>query len=185
MRSNSRIFTIGHSVHPFNVFVEMLRSFDIRLLADIRNFPGSKRYPHFNKENLEKALPPAGIRYVHLKALGGRRKPDPDTKNTAWRVEAFRGYADYMETNEFKDGFKALKQLALEQVTAYMCSEAVWWSCHRALVSDLLKSEGWLVMHIMKAGKAEEHPFTKPASIVNGKLTYVPTDLFKGNEGNN
>src|SRR5690349_19086991 len=95
------IWTIGHSTHAFDEFVEMLNSFNIKLLADIRNFPGSRRYPQYNKESLEIELPNRGIEYIHLKELGGRRKSAPDSKNTRWRLEAFRGYADYMETMEF------------------------------------------------------------------------------------
>jgi uncharacterized protein (DUF488 family) len=172
------IYTIGHSTHDIETFVAMLQSFEVELLADIRNFPGSRRYPHFNSENLAKSLADSGMAYEHIKALGGRRAPRPDSGNDAWRVAAFRGYADYMETEEFKDAALHLETLARSKTTACMCSEAVWWSCHRALVSDYLKAKGWTVMHIMKAGKAEEHPWTKPARIVNGQLTYSSPKLF-------
>jgi uncharacterized protein (DUF488 family) len=133
------IWTIGHSTHPFEEFVAMLHSFKIEMVADIRNFPGSRKFPYFNKEALEISLPENKISYVHLKALGGRRKAKPDSKNTAWRHPAFRGYADYMETDEFKNGIHALEKVAMQQRTAYMCSEAVWWRCHRSMVSDYLK----------------------------------------------
>lgn len=154
----------------------MLHSFNITLVADVRNFPGSRKFPQFNKDALEISLPQTGIHYVHLKELGGRRKVNPDSKNTAWRHAAFRGYADYMETSAFKDGINELIKRALTQQTAYMCSEAVWWRCHRSLISDYLKVQGWKVMHIMGINKAEEHPYTSPARIVNGKLTYEPDD---------
>jgi len=157
------IYTIGHSTHPIEIFVNMLQSFDVRLLADIRRFPGSRKYPHFNSEALAASLKQSGIEYMHLPELGGRRKPLPDSRNTAWRNDAFRGYADYMETDEFKAAARGLEALAMEQPLAYMCSEAVWWRCHRALVSDYLKKAGWRVMHIMGAGKATEHPYTAPA----------------------
>jgi uncharacterized protein (DUF488 family) len=172
------VYTIGHSTHPIEHFIEMLRSFNIEILADIRNFPGSRRYPHFNKDNLERSLAENNIAYVHFKELGGRRKPRKDSKNTGWRVEAFRGYADYMETNDFATAIERLQKLAGESTLAYMCSEAVWWSCHRSLVSDYLKVKDWRVMHIMNVGKADEHPFTKPARIVNGSLNYESHDLF-------
>jgi uncharacterized protein (DUF488 family) len=172
------IYTIGHSTHPAETFLAMLRSFGITVLADIRNFPGSRRYPHFNKENLENFLSDNGIKYIHLKDLGGRRKPQKDSKNTAWRVEAFRGYADYMATEPFKMAAEKLMEAAERQKVAYMCSEAVWWSCHRALVSDYLKVRGWRVMHIMGEGKATEHPYTKPARIINGELIYSEKDIF-------
>ena len=119
------IWTIGHSTRSLEELIELLKSFDIELLADIRSFPGSRRYPHFNKEALQKSLPQEKIEYIHLPELGGRRKTNPDSKNTVWRNAAFRGYADYMETDEFKNGITGLEKLALEKRTAYMCSEAV------------------------------------------------------------
>jgi uncharacterized protein (DUF488 family) len=112
------------------------------------------------------------IQYTHLPELGGRRKAKEDSVNTSWRHEAFRGYADYMETEEFKEGIKRLEKTAQSERTAYMCSEAVWWKCHRSLVSDYLKVKGWNVIHILGNDKSEEHPYTKPAKIVDGKLIY-------------
>jgi uncharacterized protein (DUF488 family) len=164
------IYTIGHSTHPIEVFIGMLQSFDVALVADIRRFPGSRKYPHFNSEALNASLGTAGIGYVHMPELGGRRKPLPDSHNTAWRNDAFRGYADYMETDDFKKAVAKLEDMARTQATAYMCSEAVWWRCHRARVSDYLKAAGWTVMHIMAAGKATEHPYTKPAREAQGRL---------------
>src|SRR6476620_3196519 len=105
------IWTIGHSTRTLEQFVALLHSFDIKILADIRNYPGSRRYPHFNKEALEMSLPAHNIQYIHLKELGGRRKPVEGSTNTAWRNEAFRGYADYMETNEFKKGIDNLETI--------------------------------------------------------------------------
>ena len=172
------IYTIGHSTHPIEVFISMLQSFSIELVADIRNFPGSRRYPQFNKDNLEQSLKQAGIDYIHMKELGGRRKPLPNSINTNWRNDAFRGYADYMQTEEFNNAMKKLEDLASTQRTAYMCSEAVWWRCHRALVSDYLKVRGWKVMHIMNVGKAEEHPYTSAAKIVDGELRYDKAQIF-------
>jgi uncharacterized protein (DUF488 family) len=141
-------------------FLAILRSFDIEVLADVRHYPGSRKFPHFNKTELEISLPKEGIAYLPLPELGGRRKPRPDSVNTAWRNEAFRGYADYMETEAFSQGISELTGAALLKRTAYMCSEAVWWRCHRALISDHLKARGWKVMHIMKEASANEHPFT-------------------------
>jgi uncharacterized protein (DUF488 family) len=166
------IWTIGHSTRSMEEFVAILHSFNIQLIADIRSYPGSRRYPHFNKEALEVSLAKNNIDYIHLKELGGRRKENPHSVNTAWRHPAFRGFADYMQTDDFKKGIDELQQQALKKRTAYMCSEVVWWRCHRSMVSDYLKSIGWTVMHIMNKDKAEEHPYTAPARIVNGKLTY-------------
>ena len=166
------VWTIGHSTYPIEEFIDILYYFQIQSLVDIRMFPGSRRYPHFNKEVFERSLTNSNIKYHHLVELGGRRKAKPDSKNTAWRVAAFRGYADYMETESFRSGIERLRDIASKQRTVYMCSEAVWWSCHRALVSDFLKVEGWTVMHIMGRGKAQEHPFTKPAKNISGTLSY-------------
>ncbi|MDQ6902862.1 MAG: DUF488 domain-containing protein [Bacteroidota bacterium] len=171
-QQNKSIWTIGHSTRAIDELVSMLLSFKIKMVVDIRSFPGSHRFPQFNKEVLAIALPENNIHYTHLIKLGGRRKVKPDSKNTAWRNAAFRGYADYMETDAFKEGIKELDKIALEQRTAFMCSEAVWWRCHRSMVSDYLKVQGWKVMHIMGVGKEDEHPYTAPARVVNGILSY-------------
>lgn len=169
------IYTIGHSTNTFEKFVSLLIAFKIELLVDIRSYPGSKRYPHFNKENLIKNLPEPIILYKHFPELGGRRKAISNTKNVAWKNEAFRGYADYMETDEFIQSIHNLETAASEATTAYMCSEAVWWRCHRSLVSDYLKWKGWQVMHIMNINKAQEHPYTSASKIINGQLSYTAT----------
>jgi uncharacterized protein (DUF488 family) len=173
-----RIWTIGHSTHPIETFIEMLNAFSIGMVADVRHYPGSRRYPQFNQENLKISLEEAGIKYSHLIDLGGRRRPAKDSKNTAWKNEAFRGYADHMQTPVFKQAVKQLEELALKQNTAYMCSEAVWWSCHRSLISDHLKNAGWEVLHIMNAKKADPHRFTSPARIIDGELRYDEPSLF-------
>jgi uncharacterized protein (DUF488 family) len=166
------IWTIGHSTRTLDEFIALLKSFEIECVLDIRSFPGSRRYPHFNKEALEISLPENNVKYFHLKDLGGRRKALADSNNKVWRHAAFRGYADYMETDAFKNGVKDLEKIALKQRTAYMCSEAVWWRCHRSMVSDYLKVHGWNVIHIMGIGKEDEHPYTAPARIVSGELSY-------------
>lgn len=169
---NSKIFTIGHSTRTIEEFLELLVYFDIKILADIRRFPGSRKYPQFDQDALKKSLEENGIEYVYIEDLGGRRKVSPDSKNTAWRNKSFQGYADYMETECFENGIKVLEKLALEKNTAMMCSEAVWWRCHRSMVSDYLKAKGWEVMHIMSLGKATEHPYTAPARIVGNQVFY-------------
>jgi len=167
------IWTIGHSTRTLDEFIEMLQSFSIVQLVDVRHFPSSRKYPHFNKEALSHSLALAHIQYKHIEQLGGRRKANADSPNTAWRHPAFRGYADYMQTPPFHEGIYQLEQLALKARTAYMCSEAVWWRCHRSMISDYLKAKGWTVQHIMDIGKAKEHPFTAPAKVVNGQLSYT------------
>ena len=166
------IYTIGHSTHSLADFLDMLRSFDIKVLADIRRLPGSRKFPQFDQENLNLSLAEAGIQYLHLADLGGRRKANKDSKNNRWNNESFRGYADYMETEEFENAVVKLEQIALEQPTAYMCSEAVWWRCHRSMVSDYLKAKGWKVLHIMATGKVQEHKYTSPARIVDDNVVY-------------
>lgn len=156
----------------------MLQSFDIRHLVDIRSFPGSKKFPHFNKENLEISLKENKIIYTHLKDLGGRRKVNKDSKNTRWQKDSFRGYSDYMETESFANGIKELQEIAEKETTAYMCSEAVWWRCHRSLVSDYLKAKGWKVLHILSKNKTEEHPYTAPARVVGDRVFYSDENLF-------
>lgn len=172
MHQKNTIWTIGHSTHSFEEFVAMLRTCEIEVLADIRSYPGSRKFPAYNKDSLQTALPQLGIEYIHIFELGGRRKVLPDSKNIAWRHPAFRGYADYMETQSFQKGIEQLKHIALQKRTAFMCSEAVWWRCHRSLVSDYLKAAGWKVMHIMAPGKITEHPYTAASTIVDGALHY-------------
>ena len=172
------IYTIGHSTHSIDEFIKMLQSFEIKHLVDIRSFPGSKKFPHFNKESLEASLNENGINYTHIKELGGRRKVQKNSINTRWRNESFRAYADYMETESFKKGIAELETIASKQTTAYMCSEAVWWRCHRSIVSDYLKAKGWKVLHIMDLNKVEEHPYTSPARVIGDRVFYSEGNLF-------
>jgi uncharacterized protein (DUF488 family) len=172
MRNQISLWTIGHSTLSIEDFISKLTSFEIQVLADVRSYPGSRRYPHFNREKLSASLADVGIRYEHFPELGGRRRARPDSLNMTWRNESFRGYADYMETNEFRAGIDRLLDLSTTQRTAIMCSEAVWWRCHRSLISDYLKVKGIEVNHIMSIGKAEPHPFTSAAGVVDGELSY-------------
>jgi uncharacterized protein (DUF488 family) len=174
-----RIWTIGHSTRGIDVFISLLGEHGIRLLVDVRSLPGSKRYPQFNKEALANSLGKSGINYEHFPELGGRRKAQPESKNIAWRNASFRGYADYMETDEFDKGVKRLLDLAADAgPTVIMCAEAVWWRCHRSLISDYLKARGIEVIHILDANKTQPHPYTSAARIVNGELSYVPESLL-------
>lgn len=167
------IWTIGHSNRTIEAFVELLHGFRIAALADVRRFPGSRRLPQFGQDSLRDTLERQGIAYAWLPSLGGRRKPRPDTDNTAWRNASFRGYADHMETEEFAVGLDDLVNLACAMPTAIMCAEALWWRCHRSLVADALEVLGWRVMHILGPGEAVAHPMTAPARIVDGALSYA------------
>ena len=172
-----RIWTIGHSTREIDEFISLLHENQIKLLVDVRAYPASKRYPHFNKDSLVKSLNVHAIRYEHFPELGGKRKPNPDSHNTAWRNASFRAYADHMETEQFQKGVARLLEVAAEAgPTAIMCAEAVWWRCHRSLVADYLKARGGEVLHILAANKVELHPFTPAARIVDGKLSYAPDD---------
>ncbi len=175
-----RVWTIGHSTRSIDDFIGALAAHRIKLLADVRLLPGSKRYPHFNNDALAASLAQSGIGYEHFRDLGGRRKPRPDSPHTAWRNDAFRGYADHMETSGFAAGIeRLLASSAAIGPAAIMCAEAVWWRCHRGLVSDYLKARGVEVIHIANAKKADPHPWTSAAKIVNGELRYDnDADLF-------
>ena len=172
MVSDLSVWTIGHSTRLIDEFVAGLKLFSIGALVDVRTYPGSRRYPQFNKPTLASSLAGVEIEYRHAPELGGRRRAKPDSLNMAWRNEMFRGYADYMETEEFREGIDRLLELAGESRTAIMCAEAVWWKCHRSLIADYLKAKGITVLHILGEGKAEEHPYTSAARIVNGELSY-------------
>jgi uncharacterized protein (DUF488 family) len=171
-KESARIWTVGHSTRGVEEFVEILREHRIDALVDVRSFPGSRRYPHFNKSELSETLPQAGIEYIHMPSLGGRRKARVGSKNIAWRNEGFRGYADYMEASDFEKGIENLLELAGKQRTAIMCAEALWWRCHRSLIADYLKVRGIEVIHILSAGKSEPHPYTSAARIIDGRLSY-------------
>jgi len=166
------VWTIGHSTRSSDEFQQLLLSNGIGTLVDVRSYPGSRRYPQFNRARLERELPIAGIDYHHLPSLGGRRKPQPTSINTAWQNASFRAYADHMESNEFKEGIRDLLALARAGRTVIMCAEAVWWSCHRSLISDYLKASGVEVIHIINATHLQPHPYTSAARIVEGQLSY-------------
>ena len=166
------LWTVGHSNRTLEEFLEILTEAGIDTLADVRRFPGSRRQPHFGSEQLEVSLEEAGVRYVHLPELGGRRKVKADSVNTAWRNASFQAYADHMESEEFAAGLERLLELARAGRTALMCSEAVWWRCHRGLVADRLKADGFEVLHLMGGGKVQEHPYTSAARITDGELSY-------------
>lgn len=159
MAGRETVFTIGHSTRPIEEFLELLRENGVRILADVRSITGSRHNPQFSQAPLEGALAQAGIRYVHVKKLGGRRgrqkEVDPSL-DAAWTVDAFRNYADYAQTEPFREGIDELLALAREAPTAIMCAEAVWWRCHRRIVADHLLARGVAVRHILAAGKVED-----------------------------
>ena len=167
-----RIWTIGHSTRSWDDFVAVLKAHGIEAIADVRRFPGSRKHPQFGADAMARALPKAGIKYRHFPSLGGRRPARADSPNTAWRNASFRGYADYMASEEYRGAEQSLKDLAGKRRTAMLCAESVWWRCHRALISDNLKTQGYEVLHIADQAPPKEHPYTGAASVVNGKLSY-------------
>ncbi len=167
------IWTLGHSTRPLEEFIELLQSAEITAIADVRRFPGSRRYPQYNQAALTDALAAVGVQYVWLPELGGRRRPRPDSPHTAWRNASFRAYADYMDTDEFEEGADRVTALAGTERVALMCAEALWWQCHRALISDYLKIRGHAVIHLLSPRNHEEHPYTSAAQIVEGRLSYA------------
>lgn len=171
-RGEITLYTVGHSNRAADEFLGLLKKNGIEVLADIRKLSGSNKHPHFNREELAGSLAREGILYVYLKELGGRRPQSKDSKNTAWRNRSFRAYADFMETEEFRQGVATLLSYAKDKRVAMMCSEAVWWRCHRALVSDYLKAAGVTVYHIMGATAVKVHPYTSAAKVAGNKLSY-------------
>ena len=167
------LFTLGHSTRSLDELMEVLQAHSIQTLVDIRSFPMSRRLPHFNRESLEETLPGAGIRYVWMKDLGGRRKKSlADSPNVALRNESFRNYADYMLTPEFARAVADLIKLAEKSRTAYMCAERVYFRCHRMLVSDWLVAHGHEILHIDDEKPTKPHQLMAEARLTNGQLIY-------------
>ena len=167
------ILTIGHSNHPLERFLVLLAQHEIEALVDIRRFPGSRKYPHFSRDNLAAALPKSGVEYRWLEALGGRRhKQREESPNRGLENAGFRNYADYMLSDEFREGVEKLLEIARRKRTAIMCAEGLFWRCHRRLVSDFLVANGVTVQHIMPSGELRPHKLTTGAVIDSRRVTY-------------
>lgn len=167
------IFTIGHSTHELDRFVALLDQHEIETLVDIRRFPGSRKHPQFNQDNLATALSKAGVEYQWFEALGGRRhKKLDDSPNLGLENQSFRNYGDYMLTAHFQDGVRRLLEIARRKRTAIMCAEGLFWRCHRRLVSDFLVANEVTVQHIMPDGELQPHKLTKGAVTKTGQVTY-------------
>lgn len=166
------VFTIGHSTRSLVELVDMLRAHGVRRLVDVRTVPRSRHNPQFNRDTLGKALRNRRFNYRHMKALGGLRRPRPDSANSGWRNASFRGYADYMGTNEFNEALARLMKLAEQKATAIMCAEAVPWRCHRSMIADALIARGYEVRDIMSATNARRRTLNPMARVEDGKVTY-------------
>jgi len=168
----TQVWTIGHSTRSGSEFVGLLVTHGIKCLVDVRRHAGSRKFPQFNPAALEEELRAAGLAYLPIPALGGRRPTRPDSINTAWRNASFRGYADHMASREFEQGLEQLMAAARLAPTAFMCAEALWWRCHRALIADALKLRSFEVLHIDSPRAPRLHPYTSAACVRDGRLTY-------------
>ncbi len=175
MRANNEeliVFTIGHSTRSLDELVELLKTHDIQEVVDIRTLPGSKHNPQFNKEELAAFLKKNRIDYVHMKSLGGLRKPSKDSVNTGWKASSFRGFADYMQTKKFLSAINTLIEIAKNKRIALMCAEAVPWRCHRNLIADALLVRNVVVKHIISGSEVKEHKMTSFARVDATSITY-------------
>lgn len=174
------LVTLGHSNHSIVEFNRILAGHQVELVADVRTVPKSRHNPQFNRDSLPASLAAIGIGYHHIPALGGLRHPRKDSRNTGWRNNSFRGYADYMQTPDFEGGLEELLSLAENRKAAIMCAEAVPWRCHRSMIADALTARGIEVRHIMSATRADPHKLTSFARIDGARVTYPPPegDLF-------
>ena len=184
-RETRPVLTIGHSTRTSEQFAELLLENGVEYLVDVRRFPGSRRHPQFGEEALERRLGESGIGYLHLTGLGGRRAPRSDSPNTGWRNASFRGYADHMQTDEFGEAFGGLTELCARKRVCLMCSEAVWWRCHRRMVADALTVRGFPVEHVLGKTQRRPHELTPFASVADGQLVYPSGEprLWEGEEG--
>lgn len=167
------IWTVGHATKPIGEFLDFLRAHEIRLLVDVRTIPRSRHNPQFNTDTLTESLKEAGLGSFHMAALGGLRKARKDSINNGWRNTSFRGYADYMQTDEFWSALEELMMRGRQSPSAMMCAEAVPWRCHRSLIADALVSRGWEVRHILSQVKADEHRLT-PFAVIDGTTLIYP-----------
>jgi uncharacterized protein (DUF488 family) len=166
------LWTVGHSNHSIEKLVQILHAHNIEIVIDVRRFPASRKWPHFNAAALGATLPAAGIGYRGLPELGGRRRPLPDSPHTAWRVEAFRGYADFMDTPAFAVGREKIEQIARGKRAAVMCAEALPWRCHRSLIADAFVARGWEVQDILSEKEVRAHRLPDFARVADGQITY-------------
>lgn len=180
--SDLTIWTIGHSTRSLDESLALLAENRIEAIADVRSHPGSRHCSQYGQATLRDALIDNGLDYHWLQSLGGRRRVHADSPNTAWRNASFRGYADYMQTAPFDLGVTELLDVARKQRTSLMCAEAVWWRCHRSMIADELKARGARVLHIMGMNSVTEHPWTAPARMVDGKLTYAEPPMSTGDD---
>lgn len=166
------IYTIGHSTRKLDEFIDILKAYGIQEVIDVRTVPRSRHNPQFNMETLPSALKEAGVDYVHVKGLGGLRRARANSPNMAWRNASFRGYADYMQTDDFKRSLREVVELASQKTMALMCAEAVPWRCHRYLIADALVAQRIRVEHILATTSTKAHQLNPLARVEDGAITY-------------
>lgn len=186
MAGDRRVVTVGHSTRSLEEFLALLRSSGVAVLVDVRIAPGSRRHPQFGKDALAASLAAAGIRYVHVADLGGRRQGRADSRHVGWRNASFRAYADHMESPAFQEAIASVIATARSQTVALMCAEAVPWRCHRQLIADALVAHGLEVVHVIGPGESRPHALTPFARLEDGRIIYDRTDgLFDGYRASN
>jgi uncharacterized protein (DUF488 family) len=166
------ILTIGHSTRTLTDFIDTLKAYHVTLIVDVRSVPRSRHNPQFNKAALLNALKTVGVRYIHMPEIGGLRRPKPDSVNLAWRNKSFRGYADFMQTNEFTEQLLNLVTLARDNCMAVMCAEALPWRCHRSLIADALVVRNVKVEHILNVNSSISHKLSEWAHAEGTHITY-------------
>jgi hypothetical protein len=178
------IYTVGHSTRSAGELLALLSEADVKLVADVRRFPNSRRHPQFNSAEMSRWLADAGLGYVHLPGLGGRREPVSNSVNGGWHERAFQGYADHLASAEFKSALSELEAAARETPTSIMCAEAVWWRCHRRLVADALVVHGWRVEHLGVPSASRVHRLPEFAvGHHDGTITYPPMQMTMNTGG--
>jgi len=173
MKKNTfTIFTIGHGTKSIDEFIDLLKAYEVQRVVDVRTIPRSRHNPQFNKEILPKSLKKVHIGYIHIKGLGGLRHAEKDSVNTAWRNASFRGFADYMQTEDFKKNIERLIKIAKQKNIAIMCAESVPWRCHRSLIADVLQVRRIRVKHIMSRKTSKDHKLTPWIKVRGLQITY-------------
>ena len=173
MNAPATLWTVGHSTLSIDAFIALLKHYQLQGVVDVRRHPGSRRLPQFGTDTLQTHLAEAGLDYLWVEELGGRRRAAKDSPNSAWRNASFRGYADYLEDPSFEVGLQRLLTFASERRCTLMCAEVLWWRCHRALIADVLKLRGVEVLHIRDESHVDSHPFSSPARLLDGRLSYA------------
>jgi len=168
----SSIWTVGHSNRSIEDFTRILTAHRIERVIDVRRFPASRKWPHFDAESLGRSLPAAGIDYAGMPELGGRRKPRPDSPHVAWRVDAFRGYADFMDSEEFARSLAKAIGLARDRRSALTCAEALPWRCHRSILADAFLARGWEVLEILSEREARPRKLPNFARLEGERVLY-------------